>query len=98
MPATTLASSCYSGMFWGCSSLTIAPELPATTLANRCYDSMFKNCSSLNYIKCLAISGINTNNSTTDWVSGVASLGTFVKATTATWPTGNNGIPTDWTV
>ena len=47
LPATTLASGCYSHMFWGCSSLTTAPELPATTLASDCYSHMFSGCSSL---------------------------------------------------
>ena len=31
-------------MFYGCTSLTTAPELPATTLANNCYESMFRGC------------------------------------------------------
>ena len=47
LPATTLANSCYSGMFQGCTSLTTAPELPATTLAQSCYYNMFNNCTSL---------------------------------------------------
>ena len=47
LPATTLAYSCYSNMFQGCTSLTTAPELPATTLAYRCYTSMFYGCTSL---------------------------------------------------
>ena len=47
LPATTLETSCYSGMFSGCTSLTTAPELPATTLANYCYSSMFYGCTSL---------------------------------------------------
>ncbi|MBQ9247440.1 MAG: hypothetical protein IJ171_02515 [Ruminococcus sp.] len=48
LPATTLADSCYTYMFYGCESLTAAPEqLPATTLANRCYSSMFEGCKSL---------------------------------------------------
>jgi hypothetical protein len=34
-------------MFWGCTSLTTAPELPATTLANYCYEGMFHGCTSL---------------------------------------------------
>lgn len=34
-------------MFYGCTSLTTAPELPATTLANYCYQSMFATCTSL---------------------------------------------------
>ena len=44
LPATTLASYCYSNMFQGCTSLTTAPELPATTLASYCYSSMFQGC------------------------------------------------------
>ena len=47
LPATTLASYCYSGMFRDCTSLTTAPELPATTLADNCYNGMFANCTSL---------------------------------------------------
>ena len=47
LPATTLASNCYAGMFFGCTKLTEAPELPATTLASSCYGSMFRDCTSL---------------------------------------------------
>jgi hypothetical protein len=47
LPATTLASSCYENMFYGCTSLTTAPELPATTLADYCYRSMFYGCTGL---------------------------------------------------
>ena len=47
LSATTLASSCYYMMFYGCSSLTTAPELPATTLSQSCYASMFQRCTSL---------------------------------------------------
>lgn len=47
LPATTLASDCYSYMFSGCTSLKTAPSLPATTLAQSCYSSMFNGCSSL---------------------------------------------------
>ena len=34
-------------MFYGCTSLTSAPELKATTLAGSCYDNMFYGCTSL---------------------------------------------------
>jgi len=34
-------------MFYGCTSLTTAPELPATTLASNCYAFMFAHCTSL---------------------------------------------------
>ena len=47
LPATTLASFCYSYMFSGCTSLTPATELKATTLADNCYDNMFRGCTSL---------------------------------------------------
>ena len=47
LPATTLASSCYSYMFRDCNSLTAAPVLPATTLAEGCYYGMFQDCRSL---------------------------------------------------
>ena len=42
-----LAEYCYNGMFEGCTSLTIVPELPATDLTNFCYQAMFKSCTSL---------------------------------------------------
>ena len=38
---------CYDHMFYGCTSLTQAPELPATTLASHCYSHMFRGCTSL---------------------------------------------------
>ena len=48
LPATTLAASCYFGMFFSCSSLTQAPSiLPATTLTSYCYYYMFNSCFSL---------------------------------------------------
>ena len=99
LPATALANRCYREMFSGCVGLTTAPDLPATTLADGCYNGMFFNCSNLTYIKCLAVNGINQNDSTTNWVNSVASTGTFVKHPNATdWTRGDNGIPTNWTV
>ena len=98
LPATILANSCYGDMFYGCRSLTTAPELPAPTLANGCYWNMFYRCSSLNSIKCLAIN-ISAKNCTANWVNGVSSTGTFIKAANMTdWTTGVNGIPEGWTV
>ncbi len=102
LPATTLTYGCYRYMFRGCTSLTTAPELPATTLAESCYYWMFFGCTSLNYIKCLA-TDISANACTTNWVQGVASTGTFIKDSnmpvgTGGWTTGDNGIPSNWTV
>ena len=98
LPATTLAEECYKAMFFGCTSLTTAPELPATTLTDMCYGFMFYDCTSLKYIKCLA-TDISATDCTLQWVSGVASSGTFVKASSMTsWTTGNDGIPSNWTI
>jgi hypothetical protein len=84
-------------MFYGCTSLTQAPELPATTLASNCYQYMFNGCTNLNYIKCLA-TNISATNCTYNWVSGVSETGIFVKAEGVEWTTGNSGIPSGWTV
>ena len=98
LPATELASWCYFLMFEGCIGLTAAPELPATTLVGGCYDSMFVGCSGIKYIKALFTTE-PSNDYTYDWVSGVASDGTFVKSKDATWDVrGVNGIPEGWTV
>lgn len=86
-------------MFKGCTGLTTAPELPATTLVQGCYEKMFYECSSLNYIKCLAASGMNTYNCTYYWLGDVSATGTFIKdSSMSDWTTGDNGIPTGWTI
>ena len=98
LPATTLARECYQFMFKGCTSLVTAPALPATTLASNCYSSMFYGCTKLSYIKAMFVTKPGTDY-TYDWVRDVASSGTFVKNSEATWNfTGTSGIPTGWTV
>jgi hypothetical protein len=103
LPATTLANHCYEGMFRDCTSLATAPELPAQTLVDSCYKEMFRMSYvrpniNLNYLKCLAID-ISASNCLSNWVQYVTSpTGTFVKAAGVTWSTGNNGIPSGWTV
>ena len=98
LPVTTLASGCYEKMFYGCSNITTAPVLPATELVSYCYGGMFQGCSNLNYIKAMFTTTPSTNY-TSNWVSGIASSGTFVKNSAATWTTtGVNGIPSGWTV
>lgn len=102
LPATSLVYECYSSMFEGCTSLTTAPDLPATTLVYKCYFRMFWGCSSLNHIKAMFTttpSASSETKYTAGWVSGVASSGTFIKNSSATWNvTGTNGIPSGWTV
>ena len=98
LPATKLANGCYMSMFEKCTSLTTAPTLPSTTLSDVCYGNMFEGCSRLNYIKCLA-TDISAYGCTISWVNGVSSSGTFVKASSmSSWKTGENGIPSGWSI
>lgn len=98
LPATKLRVQCYENMFHGCTSLIYAPVLRAAQLPNYSYLRMFQGCTSLSYIKCLATS-ISAADCTLNWLSDVASTGTFVKAAGMTgWPTGSSGIPSGWTV
>lgn len=97
LPASETLHGCYWFMFSNCYSLTTVPAILATTLKSfSCY-GMFGYCGKLNYIKCLATE--IEKNSTGNWVSGVASTGTFVKNPNMTsWTEGTSGIPTGWTV
>ena len=100
LPATTLSKGCYWYMFERC-AITTAPDLLAEHLVAECYGSMFTYCSSLNFIKCMAIDGFSTTNCKQNWVSNVASSGTFVKdsgVAVSTWTRGASGIPTSWLV
>ena len=110
LPATTLADSCYSSMFSGCTSLTSAPELPAVRLYEGCYTYMFKYCRKLDHIKMFGIKcrtiadGSGSTNeymerALKDWVLKVSATGTFIKNVSAVWNiTGGNGVPEGWTV
>ena len=99
LPATTLATSCYRSMFYDCRKLQTAPVLPAEILVESCYQSMFGSCTILNYVKCLA-KNIDAELCTTNWLNGVNSSGTFVKASGMDkWTLDSeSGIPAGWTV
>jgi len=110
LPATTLSHGCYNNMFTACPSLTNIFELPAKILEENCYAYMFGDCSSLTYIKCLAkyfkdeagniVSLDNVgNNATRSWLDGANVSGVFIKDKNInSWPTGDDGIPSGWTV
>lgn len=97
LPAATLESQCYMGLFNGCTSLVNAPELPAEILVENCYRSMFQNCSVLQSIKIDAID-ISATLALDSWLSNVSNSGTFIKKRNVDYPSGTNGIPTGWTV
>lgn len=96
LPATTLAKNCYGSMFEDCTKLTQAPVLPATTLTGYCYYEMFIGCTSLNKVTCLA-TDLSAAYCTDEWLYGVASSGTFTKASGVNWSSGVSGIPSGWT-
>ena len=98
LSVTTLATACYGSMFRACSNLTTAPILPAETLVSNCYKEMFYQCSKLNYVKAMFTTTPGSSY-TGNWLYGVASSGTFVKNSAATWSvTGTAGVPNNWTV
>lgn len=100
LPAMTMATNCYRIMFRKCTSLTTGPTLPALTLSpgSYCYQSMFEAASKLRYIKAMFTTTPGSNY-TAYWLDSVASTGTFVKNSAATWNvSGGSGIPYRWTV
>ena len=64
---------------------------------------MFSGCKNLNYIEAMfttePVNASMHSGHTWEWLSSVASEGTFVKNADASWNvTGTGGIPTNWTV
>lgn len=96
LPSTEMADGCYMELFYGCTSLVNAPELPARTLSYDCYKELFYGCSKLNNITVYA-NYISAIDYTKDWVSGVASSGTFNNMCFAPFENGVSGIPNGWT-
>ena len=105
LPATVLAEGCYEKMFtyitdggvdYKCKNLK-SITLPASTLVKDCYKYMFNGCNNLSNITCLA-TDISAQDCTYNWVTGVASKGTFIKEEDVEWTAGENGIPEGWKV
>lgn len=100
LPAMTLRTNSYHSMFKGCSSLTSFNFGDQSIFANQanCLHEMFFGCSKLSYIRCLFDDRDGAGpREYTNWVSGVASQGTFV-TNTDKWKRGVNGIPSGWEV
>lgn len=99
LPATELAHMCYYWMFQNCTSLKETPYLPAQTPASACYFGMFDGCSSLDTVTVgLTTATIGTNTPTKQWLRGTSEVGDFYNLGGATFTTGQNGIPSGWTV
>lgn len=97
LPATVLANECYRNMYRDCTSLTTAPVLLPTVLVERCYSDMFSGCLLLNSVTTYANDNSATN-CTKNWLSGVSATGTLYNNGTASWPSGVNGKPLNWTL
>lgn len=98
LPAVNLAEYCYYNFFYRCSSLKVSPSLPATTLAEYCYSNMYERCTSLNEVTVYA-NDISAKGCTKNWLSGVASTGTFNNYGSAIYTKDSvSGIPTGWEV
>lgn len=92
-------------MYSGCTNLKTGMDLskvkvikkPMYSWISNGFCNMYNNCSKLEEIIAPNISVWDTNKFT-NWVKGVAANGTFYKPKGLEIPTGNNGIPTGWTV
>ncbi len=101
LPATTVPISAYFYMFERCKALEASPILPATAPGQYAYRGMFYGCSSLKQITCYATTNIGADAATRDWVGGdwVSSIpagGMFISDPSASWPSGDHGIPAGW--
>ncbi len=96
--AASTASNGLRAMFYQCTSLEESPILDIDTIGSNGLYYAFYKCSKLKKITCLA-TDISGSGALTNWVNGVQTTsGTFIKKTGVEFPTGNAGIPTNWTV
>ena len=102
LPATSLKPNCYYYMFANCGHLKVSPKLCCTTIGNgynNCY-YMFNNCYNLRYINCQLLTNPSGTSYTQYWVSGVNSIGLFVKNPDMTndWTRDVSHVPTNWKI
>lgn len=92
---TCTGIAAFISMFDGCTSLSEA-EIPPITggSTNRTLESLFNGCSSLNKIIYKGTQRLDNSNLS----RGVASTGDFYNLNGATYATGSNGIPANWTI
>lgn len=97
MKATTIGNFTYNRTFWGCSNMTKAPTIYATSIGSRySFGDLFNGCSSLQEIK-IYYTGNFGGETTSNWVSGVASTGTFYYNGSDT-TRGASYVPDGWTI
>lgn len=86
-------------MFKDCTSLTYGQTIDATTLGYKTYNSMFNGCSSLKQITVKFTDWNEAEQSTNNWLSGVALTGTFYCPSNLDTTTRDaSHVPDGWTV
>jgi hypothetical protein len=106
LPATTIGERAYTSMYQECANLEIGSDLPAEDLTTTtyCYNGMYAYCPKMRYLKAMIVKPAPNNADvygaqTGNWLLDVASTGTFVKNSAATWERdGVDGIPYGWKV
>lgn len=94
---TTIGSYGFSGCFYNCTSLTTAPSFEnVTTVGGSGFRFCFYGCTKLQVIYAPNIATWH-ENIFEYWVIRVATTGVVFKSATLEIPTGNNGIPENWT-
>lgn len=95
LPATTLDTYAYGGMFRDCTSLSEAPELPATTVVADSYNALFRGCANLKRIKY----PLSYFTACASWMQDVGITGVFeCLSSLAVSTRGASTVPAGWTV
>jgi hypothetical protein len=93
---TEAPAYCFYRLFYYCTALTKAPRITATASNSDTYANMFVGCTKLQYIE-VDFTTWNTD-AADNWVSSIASTGTFVKPAALPTTFGSSNIPSGWTV
>ena len=96
MNAASVGTWAYYYMFRQNTRMTKGPEIYATTIGSGAFNYLFYGCTRLSEIK-IHYTGNFSSSYFSSWVQNIAASGTLYYNGTDT-TTGNNAIPTGWTV
>lgn len=103
LPATTIFAASYQGMFEGCTALSTGPSISALSVPASGMQKMFSGCASLSSVRIAFTTWVSDSYNTTNWLAGVADLGTFYCPEELDTSAENNNrrasrCPVNWTV
>lgn len=87
----------FEHMFSDCTSLTTSPDIFVREFGVGCFSYMFDGCTSMTKITCRVLRP-GDGSAFYRWVRNLPANGDFYKAHIPTWVSGENGIPTGWTI